>query len=86
MKGLCTCSTEHYTNNANEITRASNVGHKRRKLDDEDLDSGDDEGRHDREGDAFDGDDQEELPASNANVMNANIGRHPDPNPSDGEV
>ena len=69
-----------------DVHSTGSVGNKRRKLDDEELDSGDDEGRHDREGDGADGENQEELQDSNANVMDANIGRHPDPRPSDGEV
>ena len=67
------------------MSRARSVEAKRRKLDDEELDSGDDEGRYDRER-VFDGDGQEELHENNANVMDSSIGRHPDPNPSDGEV
>ena len=69
-----------------DVHSTGSVNNKRRKLDDEELDSGDDEDRHDREGDGADGDNQEELQDSNANVMDANIGRHPDPRPSDGEV
>ncbi|KAL6718070.1 hypothetical protein ACLMJK_004155 [Lecanora helva] len=59
---------------------------KRRKLDDEELDSGDDEGRHDREGESLNGHEKEEVLETKANVMSANVGRHPDPKPSDGEL
>ncbi|KAL8698278.1 MAG: hypothetical protein Q9201_006665 [Fulgogasparrea decipioides] len=62
---------------------------KRRKLDDEELDSGDDEGRHDRlEGDDVDGYDDEEdrVEARSRNVAAIRLARHPVPHPSDGEL
>ena len=66
--------------------RAGSLGAKPRKLEDEELDSGDDEGRYDRATNGVGEDDQEELQDKKANIMITNIGRHPDPNPSDGEV
>ncbi|KAL8935725.1 MAG: hypothetical protein Q9211_004542 [Gyalolechia sp. 1 TL-2023] len=63
---------------------------KRRKLDDEELDSGDDEDRHDRlEDDGVDGHyteegDQGEMRSQN--VADIRVPRHPIPRPSDGEL
>lgn len=63
----------------------TNVPSPERKLDDEDLDSGDDEGRtdrapaHDEEFDAAQND-------AAFNFMDAEIARHAIPEPSDGEV
>ena len=68
------------------LRRTGSAGIKRRKLDDEELDSGDDEDRYDRTRDGVDGNDEGALQDNNANVMVSNIGRHPDPRPSDGEV
>ena len=67
------------------VDRGGVLEQKRRKLDDEELDSGDDEGRLDREK-GLDGNEPEELHENNANVMDSSIGRHPNPDPSDGEV
>ena len=68
-------------------SRAGSVSNKRRKLDDEELDSGDDEGRRDREEiGAVEDNEEGQLQETNKNVLGTNIGRHPDPNPSDGEV
>ena len=61
----------------------------RRKLDDEELDSGDDEDRHDRvEEDGADGyEDQERtMVESQTNVLDLSLGRHGIPKGSDGEV
>ena len=57
---------------------------KRRRLDDEDLDSGDDEGWIDR----IDADEEQQDGGEyrERNVIDAAIGRHAVPNPSDGEV
>ncbi|KAI4174753.1 MAG: hypothetical protein LQ343_002124 [Gyalolechia ehrenbergii] len=63
---------------------------KRRKLDDEELKSDDDEGRHDRlEDDGMDGygneeEDQREIRSQN--VADIRVPRHPLPSPSDGEL
>lgn len=66
------------------LFRNESIGHKRRKLDDAELDSGDDEGRYDRvRGDA---DEEERTPERTAVVTDISIGRHPGPLPSDGEV
>ena len=63
---------------------------KRRKLDDEALDSGDEEGRYDRlDEDGIDGYGDEEDGAQEARqrtIMDVNLSRHPVPEPSDGEV
>ncbi|KAL8730254.1 MAG: hypothetical protein Q9181_004738 [Wetmoreana brouardii] len=61
---------------------------KRRKLDDEELDSGDDEGRRDRlEHDDVDGygDEEDRVEARSRNVAAIRLARHPVPRPSDGE-
>ncbi|KAL8691976.1 MAG: hypothetical protein Q9218_002900 [Villophora microphyllina] len=64
---------------------------KRRRLDDDELDSGDDEGRRDRidnDDDDVDGygDDRDRLEARTRNVQDIRIARHPIPRPSDGEL
>ncbi|KAL9130594.1 MAG: hypothetical protein Q9217_001254 [Psora testacea] len=60
------------------------VSNKRRKLDDAELDSGDDEGRYDRvRGDI---DEDEGTPERTAVVTDIAIGHHPGPLPSDGEL
>lgn len=58
------------------------VSHRQRKLDDEELDSGDDEGRTDR----LAGGTQEQLEEQTFNFMDADIARHCVPEPSDGEL
>lgn len=63
------------------------VSNKRRKLDDAELDSGDDEGRLDRVKDGINGHRKEEETYDRlANILDISIGRHPVPQPSDGEV
>ncbi|KAI9750432.1 MAG: hypothetical protein M4579_006471 [Chaenotheca gracillima] len=58
-----------------------------RKLDDEDLDSGDDEGRDDRVDDMFDDvDGDQQLEPEDSAVMELQLGRHAVPDPSDGEL
>ncbi|KAI9845342.1 MAG: hypothetical protein M1837_004964 [Sclerophora amabilis] len=57
-----------------------------RKLDDEDLDSGDDEGRNDRVDDHMDGDDGEEDQGEDSVVMELQLGRHAVPDGSDREL
>ena len=57
---------------------------KRRRLDDKELDSGDEEGRADRVEE--DEDQQVEGEYRERNVIDAPIGRHGVPNPTDGEV
>ncbi|KAI9839829.1 MAG: hypothetical protein M1819_000019 [Sarea resinae] len=56
---------------------------KPRLLDDEDLDSGDDEGREDRVGDEMEG---VEVPEEKHTVLDVTLGRHAQPQPSDGEL
>ena len=58
---------------------------KQRELDDEELDSGDDEGRMDRVGIDEDAD-LEGRPEDEVRLMDAALGRHAIPNGSDGEV
>jgi RNA polymerase-associated protein LEO1 len=58
---------------------------KVRQLSDEDLDSGDDEGRNDRVDDKMDGVDVGDSDR-HAFVMDVDIGRHDVPRPSDGQV
>lgn len=57
-----------------------------RKLDDEELDSGDDEDRNDRIEDDADGDMDMGIEGHSANIMDVKLGRHAVPDPSDGEV
>jgi len=60
---------------------------KKRKLDDEDLDSGDDEGRHDRMDEDMDGYGAEEIETQHSvSMADIEIGRHPIPHDADGEV
>ncbi|KAI4245420.1 MAG: hypothetical protein L6R40_002480 [Gallowayella cf. fulva] len=58
---------------------------KRRKLDDEDLDSGDDDGRHDRLENGY-GEDEEQGEPHEENVADVRLPRHAIPRPSDGEL
>lgn len=62
---------------------------KRRRLDDSELDSGDDEGREERSKNGLEeeeGDEEQDVPERTAVVTDIAIGRHPGPLPSDGEV
>ncbi|KAL8736304.1 MAG: hypothetical protein Q9166_000459 [cf. Caloplaca sp. 2 TL-2023] len=59
---------------------------KRRRLDDKDLDSGDDEGRRDRLENGYADDDQEQGDGREENVADVRLGRHAIPRPSDGEM
>ncbi|KAI4198932.1 MAG: hypothetical protein LQ346_002661 [Caloplaca aetnensis] len=63
---------------------------KRRELDDEELDSGDDVGRHDRledDGmDSYGNEDAEQGEMRSLNVADVRLARHPIPSPSDGEL
>lgn len=63
------------------------VVEKTRELDDEDLDSGDDETRHDRDGDRRmqDVDSEPGIPSLQS-VLYQNIPRHQTPKPSNGQV
>lgn len=58
----------------------------RRRLDDEELDSGDDEGRYDRAGDRMDYGDEDGGYGETLNVMDLNLGRAPEPESTNGEV
>lgn len=59
----------------------------RRNLDDEQLDSGDDEGRDDRRGDRMDvADDGDQFDETEVNIMDVTLARAPVPVNSDGEV
>ncbi|KAJ5568793.1 hypothetical protein N7450_011279 [Penicillium hetheringtonii] len=59
----------------------------RRNLDDEQLDSGDDEGRDDRRGDRMDvGGDGDEFDETEVNIMDVSLARAPVPVNSDGEI
>ena len=57
-----------------------------RKLDDEELDSGDDEDRNDRLADEEDGAMDMGGEGHSANIMDVKLGRHAVPDPGDGEV
>ena len=70
-----------------DITISAEAAAKTRDLDDEELDSGDDEGRRDRLEDGVDGDaNGEGLYERRENILKASIGRNAGPRPSDGEV
>ncbi len=72
---------------AERYASAGSVSRKRRKLDDEEPDSGDDGGRDDHLGNDFDGHGQEaDFQDASTNILSSSIGRQPDPKPSDGEV
>ena len=64
-------------------SESSPVNSKVRQLDDEELDSGDDEGRHDRE--AQYGEEAEDQVVEQS-TMELEFGKHGIPEPSDGEV
>ncbi|KAL8974492.1 MAG: hypothetical protein Q9197_001254 [Variospora fuerteventurae] len=61
-----------------------------RKIDDEELDSDDDEGRRDRLGDdvmdGYEDDEEDQGEARSLNVADVRLARHPVPCPSDGEL
>lgn len=57
---------------------------RRRKLDDVELDSGDDEGRYDRAGSPMEEDGMEY--GGTLNIMDLSLGRAPEPEPTDGQV
>ena len=70
-----------------DITISAEAATNARNLDDEELDSGDDEGRRDRVEDGIDRDaNGEGLYERRENILNASIGRNAGPRPSDGEV
>ena len=70
-----------------DITIRAKATTNTRNLDDEDLDSGDDEGRRDRIEDDADGDASGDgLYERRENILKASIGRNAGPRPSDGEV
>lgn len=64
--------------------RSQNASNKRRKLDDAELDSGDDEGRLDRAEEEYD--EPGTKIEREENILDIDIGRHAIPQPSDGEV
>lgn len=59
---------------------------KQRELSDEELDSGDDEGRDDRLPEKELAEDHDEDSTRDARILEADIFRHPIPKPSDGQV
>ena len=70
-----------------DITIRAKAAANTRNLDDEELDSGDDEGRRDRVEDGADGDASGDgLYERRENILKASIGRNTGPRPSDGEV
>ena len=70
-----------------DITIRAKAAANTKNLDDEELDSGDDEGRRDRVEDGADGDASgDELYERRENILKASIGRNAGPRPSDGEV
>lgn len=71
-------SVEQAQSNSNRRTQ-------HRTLDDEDLDSGDDEGRQDRTG-YEEGEEGGEYMQVEEAILDVDLGRQPLPEPSDGEV
>ena len=70
-----------------DITISAEATTNARNLDDEELDSGDDEDRRDRHEDGVDGDaNVEGLYERRENILKASIGRNAGPRSSDGEV
>lgn len=70
-----------------DITIRAKAATNTRNLNDEELDSGDDEGRRDRLEDGADGDASGDgLYERRENILKASIGRNAGPRPSDGEV
>ena len=70
-----------------DITIRAKAEADTRNLDDEELDSGDDEGRRDRAEDGADGNASGDgLYERRENILKASIGRNAGPRPSDGEV
>ena len=70
-----------------DITIRAKAATHTRNLDDDELDSGDDEGRRDRVEDGADGDASGDgLYERRENILKASIGRNAGPRPSDGEV
>ena len=61
----------------------ANSGHSERQLDDEELDSGDDEGRADR---AQQQEETQQYETHEVLSMDLEVARQPVPEPSDGEV
>ena len=82
MAGLLpTCSTSLQV--TDPFSRSETGNKKRRKLNDEGLDSGDDQDRFDR----VDGDDGDVGMEERAEtVLDVKLGRHAVPRPSDGQV
>ena len=58
---------------------------KRRRLEDSELDSGDDEGRRDRE-DNDEVESEEDFPEKTAVIADVSVAKYPGPQPSDDEV
>jgi len=61
-------------------------GTQKRRLDDEDLDSGDDEGRQDRMDEDMDGYGEEVETQHSVTMADIELGRHPIPHGNDNEV
>ena len=67
------------------VEKCTNIANcRQRQLDDEELDSGDDEGRRDRE-EAEDAGEEPEQVMDDVNIMEIDLGRHPVPESTDGE-
>lgn len=66
------------------LNRSQDASNKRRKLDDAELDSGDDEGRPGRAEEEYD--EPRTQIEREENILDVDIGRHAIPKPSDGEV
>lgn len=66
------------------LNRSQGASNKRRKLDDAEPDSGDDEGRPGRAEEDYD--EPRTQIVREENILDIDIGRHAIPKPSDGEV
>ena len=87
MRDRCMVSQLSVHSFKTDITISAEAATNTRNLDDEDLDSGDDESRRDRLEDGVDGDaNGEGLYERRENILKASIGRNAGPRSSDGEV
>ena len=86
MRDRCMVSQLNILPFKTDISISAEAAAKTRDLDDEELDSGDDEERRDRLEDGDRDANGEGLYERRENILKASIGRNAGPRPSDGEV
>ena len=86
MRDRCMLSQLNVRSFKTDIGISTEAAAKTRDLDDEELDSGDDEERRDRLEDGDRDANGEGLYERRENILKASIGRNAGPRPSDGEV